>query len=71
MARLQPAGAVYFHMDEADVDRFLAWDRCMVGSDGLPHDQHPHPRLWGAFARVLGRCAGTGACSRSRRRCAG
>ena len=52
--RLQPAGAVYFHMDDADVDRFLAFDRCMVGSDGLPHDQHPHPRLWGAFARILG-----------------
>jgi N-acyl-D-amino-acid deacylase len=55
--RLQPAGAVYFHMDEADVSRFLAWDRCMVGSDGLPNDQHPHPRLWGAFARVLGEYA--------------
>jgi N-acyl-D-amino-acid deacylase len=26
----------------------------MIGSDGLPHDQHPHPRLWGTFARVLG-----------------
>ncbi len=25
----------------------------MVGSDGLPHDRMPHPRLWGAFARVL------------------
>jgi len=55
--RLQPSGAVYFHMDEADVGRFLAYDRCMVGSDGLPHDQHPHPRLWGAFARVLGEYA--------------
>jgi N-acyl-D-amino-acid deacylase len=54
ITRLQPAGAVYFHMDEADVSRFLAWDRCMVGSDGLPHDEHPHPRLWGAFARILG-----------------
>jgi len=54
MARLQPGGAVYFHMDEADVSRFLGWDRCMVGSDGLPHDAHPHPRLWGAFARMLG-----------------
>jgi N-acyl-D-amino-acid deacylase len=52
--RLQPAGAVYFHMDEADVSRFLAFERCMVGSDGLPNDLHPHPRLWGAFARVLG-----------------
>jgi N-acyl-D-aspartate/D-glutamate deacylase len=56
VARLLPAGAVYFHMDEADVARFLSLDRCMVGSDGLPHDQHPHPRLWGAFARVLGPC---------------
>ena len=27
----------------------------MIGSDGLPWDQHPHPRLWGAFPRVLGR----------------
>jgi N-acyl-D-amino-acid deacylase len=25
----------------------------MVGSDGLPHDSHPHPRLWGTFPRVL------------------
>jgi len=26
----------------------------MIASDGLPHDRHPHPRLWGTFARVLG-----------------
>ena len=26
----------------------------MIGSDGLPHDIHPHPRLWGTFPRVLG-----------------
>ena len=26
----------------------------MIGSDGLPHDKHPHPRLWGTFPRVLG-----------------
>ncbi|MEI2453578.1 D-aminoacylase [Lysobacter firmicutimachus] len=52
--RLHPAGAVYFQMREDDVRRVLAHDRTMIGSDGLPHDAHPHPRLWGAFPRVLG-----------------
>ena len=52
--RLQPAGAVYWSMDEADVRRVLAFEHTMVGSDGLPHDLHPHPRLWGTFPRVLG-----------------
>ncbi len=51
---LQPAGAIYFSMDEADVERILAYPETMVGSDGLPHDEFPHPRLWGAFPRVLG-----------------
>jgi N-acyl-D-amino-acid deacylase len=27
----------------------------MIGSDGIPGDAHPHPRLWGSFPRVLGR----------------
>jgi N-acyl-D-amino-acid deacylase len=52
--RLQPAGAIYWMMDEADVRRVLAFERTMIGSDGLPHDSHPHPRLWGTFPRVLG-----------------
>ena len=52
--RLQPAGAVYWMMDEADVQRVLRFEHTMIGSDGLPHDVHPHPRLWGAFPRVLG-----------------
>lgn len=52
--RLQPAGAIYWMMDEADVRRVLAFDATMIGSDGLPHDSHPHPRLWGTFPRVLG-----------------
>jgi N-acyl-D-amino-acid deacylase len=52
--RLQPAGAVYWTMDEADVQRVLRFEHTMIGSDGLPHDSHPHPRLWGAFPRVLG-----------------
>jgi N-acyl-D-amino-acid deacylase len=41
-------------MDEADVQRVLAYPYTMVGSDGMPHDAAPHPRLWGTFARVLG-----------------
>ena len=41
-------------MDEGDVRRILAFPHTMIGSDGLPHDSHPHPRLWGSFARVLG-----------------
>ncbi len=52
--RLVPAGAIYFAMDEADVQRVLAFEHTMVGSDGLPHDAVPHPRLWGTFPRVLG-----------------
>jgi N-acyl-D-amino-acid deacylase len=55
--RLQPAGAIYFMMDEADVRRVLAFPSTMIGSDGLPHDAHPHPRLWGTFPRVLGHYA--------------
>jgi N-acyl-D-amino-acid deacylase len=54
IARLSPAGAIYFRMDEADVQRILQFDETMIGSDGLPHDASPHPRLWGSFARVLG-----------------
>ena len=52
--RLDPAGAIYFQMDEADVERVLRFPLTMIGSDGLPHDDHPHPRLWGTFPRVLG-----------------
>lgn len=51
---LQPAGAVYFMMDEGDVERILCCPDTMIGSDGIPADRHPHPRLWGSFARVLG-----------------
>ena len=54
-SKLQPAGAVYFAMDEDDVRRVIAYPHAMIGSDGLPNDEVPHPRLWGSFPRVLGR----------------
>ncbi|HAL37804.1 MAG TPA: D-aminoacylase [Polaromonas sp.] len=53
--RLQPGGAIYFMMDEEDVARIMCSPGAMIGSDGLPEDKHPHPRLWGTFPRVLGR----------------
>jgi N-acyl-D-amino-acid deacylase len=52
--RLQPAGAVYYGMSPDDVSRILAHPATSVGSDGLPNDPRPHPRLWGTFPRVLG-----------------
>jgi N-acyl-D-amino-acid deacylase len=55
--RLLPAGAIYWQMQEDDLRRILAWPDSMIGSDGLPHDDVPHPRLWGTFPRVLGHYA--------------
>lgn len=51
---ISPAGAIYFIMDENDVRAIMSFPATMIGSDGLPHDKHPHPRLWGTFPRVLG-----------------
>ncbi|MCV6575165.1 MAG: D-aminoacylase [Cohaesibacter sp.] len=53
--RLQPAGALFYLMSEEDVQRVMHYDLTMIGSDGLPFDERPHPRLWGTFARVLSR----------------
>ncbi|WP_390349243.1 amidohydrolase family protein [Variovorax boronicumulans] len=52
--RLQPGSAIYFVMDEDDVQRVLTFDESMIGSDGIPLGDKPHPRLWGTFPRVLG-----------------
>ena len=52
--KLLPAGAITFQMDEEDVRRIMAHPMSVIGSDGIPHDVFPHPRLWGTFPRVLG-----------------
>ncbi|MBN4864708.1 MULTISPECIES: N-acyl-D-amino-acid deacylase family protein [Providencia] len=51
--KIVPAGAIYFQMHEDDVRRVLQHPSSMVGSDGLPRDPNPHPRLWGTFPRVI------------------
>ncbi len=53
--QLQPAGAIYHSISEADMRNILRHPATMIGSDGLPNDPRPHPRLWGTFPRVLGR----------------
>ena len=57
LERLKPGGAIYHQMDEGDLRRILAYGPSLVGSDGLPRDRRPHPRLWGTFPRVLGHYA--------------
>ena len=48
--------AVLFGMNEADVRQVLAHPTTMIGSDGIPSvEGKPHPRLYGTFARVLGK----------------
>jgi N-acyl-D-aspartate/D-glutamate deacylase len=53
--RLRPAGAIYHSISEEDMRRILCHPATMIGSDGLPHDPRPHPRLWGTYPRILGR----------------
>ena len=52
--RLYPAAAIYFQMDENDLQRIMAHPAAMIGSDGIASMHTPHPRLWGTFPRVLG-----------------
>jgi N-acyl-D-amino-acid deacylase len=53
--RVQPAGAIYHSISEEDLRSILRHPATMIGSDGLPNDPRPHPRLWGTFPRVIGR----------------
>jgi N-acyl-D-amino-acid deacylase len=52
--RLYPATAIYFQIDEQDLERIMAHSAAMIGSDGIASMQTPHPRLWGTFPRILG-----------------
>jgi len=46
---------VIFEIDENEMRTVLAHPRAMIGSDGIPQDGGvPHPRLVGAFPRVIG-----------------
>ena len=53
-------GAFFFGMDEANMLRFLECPWVMIGSDaslrstsGPLSQDHPHPRAYGSFARLL------------------
>src|SRR4029078_6459479 len=46
--------SIYSPMHKAAGQRILGFEHTMIGSDGLPHDAAPHPRLWGSFPRALG-----------------
>jgi N-acyl-D-amino-acid deacylase len=52
--RLYPAAAIYFQIDEQDLQRIMSHPAAMIGSDGIASMKTPHPRLWGTFPRVLG-----------------
>jgi N-acyl-D-aspartate/D-glutamate deacylase len=55
----EPGATCVMHsMDEDDVRTVMRHPTTMIGSDGIPTlGGKPHPRLYGTFARVLGRYA--------------
>jgi N-acyl-D-amino-acid deacylase len=66
--RMQPGTAIYFLMDEKDVQRILAFEDTMIGSDGIPSARSPI-RASGARSRACSATtAARSACSRSRPR---
>ena len=53
-----PTSAIYFAMDQADVDAIVTHPLVMIGSDSSvrrPGEGLCHPRTWGTFPRVLAR----------------
>ena len=58
IVRRGDASAIFFQMDESDVERLMRLPYVMVGSDGglqTPGQGVPHPRSYGTFTRVLAR----------------
>lgn len=54
------ASAVFFQMDEPDIETLMRLPYLMIGSDGecqVSGRGFPHPRSYGTFPRVLGRYA--------------
>jgi N-acyl-D-amino-acid deacylase len=45
---------IVFMMDESDIKTVMAHPTTMIGSDGVPAGNKPHPRLYGCFPRILG-----------------
>lgn len=47
--------AIYFSMDEEDLERIIRWPYTMIGTDGLTVSMNgkTHPRSWGTFPRAL------------------
>ena len=51
------SGMIFHAMDDGDVDRIMKHPKTMIASDGRlsqPGVDHPHPRAYGTFPRVLG-----------------
>ncbi|MBC7363443.1 MAG: D-aminoacylase [Candidatus Aminicenantes bacterium] len=51
------ASAIFFQMDEKDVEALMKLPYTMIGSDGGLQEMgkgHPHPRNYGTFPRILG-----------------
>lgn len=57
IVQLSPGSGIYHQMCEDDLQRILQFPDTVIGSDGMPRDRRPHPRLWGTFPRVLGHYA--------------
>lgn len=50
-------GCIFHAMDDADVERIMRHPQTMIASDGrlsLLGEDHPHPRNFGTYPRVLG-----------------